>query len=114
MAEDHNLSRKNYHYLFFSSVFHKNRPRLWKRPIKHLTNAERDNHLFRIPMDRFNFMSLEESDVIFPEPPVGDQDSREMIAGKESDTLIGIRNDQSVTSMVHHMASQKQVETVVN
>ncbi|KAL5013481.1 hypothetical protein ScPMuIL_007751 [Solemya velum] len=96
------------------NVFHKNRPRLWKRPIKRLSDAERDNHLFRIPMDRFNFLSLEKKDDIFPEPSIRDPDSQNMTADEPTDMMIDIKNNQSVTNMVHSLENQKQVETLVN
>lgn len=65
-------------------------------------------------MDRFNFLSLEKKDDIFPEPSIRDPDSQNMTADEPTDMMIDIKNNQSVTNMVHSLENQKQVETLVN
>ncbi|XP_060570277.1 uncharacterized protein LOC132728621 [Ruditapes philippinarum] len=42
------------------NVYHKERTRMWRRPIVPLTEEERDNHLFRIPDDPKRFRVLPE------------------------------------------------------
>ncbi|XP_053378149.1 uncharacterized protein LOC123529262 isoform X2 [Mercenaria mercenaria] len=42
------------------NVYHKERTRMWRRPIVPLTEDERDNHLFRIPDDPKRFRVLPE------------------------------------------------------
>lgn len=49
----------------FSSVYHKERAKMWRRPILPLTEDEMDNHLFRIPDDPVRFPVLPD---VFPSP----------------------------------------------
>lgn len=47
-------------FIYAYSVYHKERAKMWRRPIVPLTDDERDNHLFRIPDDPKRFPVLPE------------------------------------------------------